>query len=223
MVFFRKSIFWILIISFNVKAQYHEIGAFLGGSNYIGDIGNTMFVYPTNPVLGVVYKWNLTTRYSIRAGINISNLKNSDYDSNDLSRFSRAKKINTTINEGIAGIEFNFIDFNLHDGKSSISPYMFMGLGYFSFKPDSDSSDQNSTSIAIPVSVGLKINPNSLFVLGFEIGARYSLTDYLDGSYSLENELDQNFGNEGNNDWYVFTGLTISFTFGDLPCYCKEK
>ena len=30
------------------------------------------------------------------------------------------------------------------------------------------------------------------------------------------------FGNIGNNDWYVFTGLTISFTFGDLPCYCKE-
>ena len=30
------------------------------------------------------------------------------------------------------------------------------------------------------------------------------------------------FGNINNNDWYVFTGLTISFTFGDLPCYCKE-
>ena len=29
------------------------------------------------------------------------------------------------------------------------------------------------------------------------------------------------FGND-NNDWYIFSGITISFTFGDLPCYCKE-
>ncbi|MFL2601129.1 MAG: DUF6089 family protein, partial [Flavobacteriaceae bacterium] len=36
------------------------------------------------------------------------------------------------------------------------------------------------------------------------------------------NNLNYKFGNINNNDWYIFTGLTISFTFGDLPCYCKE-
>jgi hypothetical protein len=61
--------------------------------------------------------------------------------------------------------------------------------------------------------------------LGLEIGARYTLSDNLDGSApeteaSIPNNL--KFGNLQNNDWYVFTGLTISFTFGDLPCYCKE-
>jgi hypothetical protein len=51
------------------------------------------------------------------------------------------------------------------------------------------------------------------------MGARYTLTDNLDGSNPLNKIA---FGNIGNNDWYLFTGLTISFTFGDLPCYCKE-
>ena len=57
------------------------------------------------------------------------------------------------------------------------------------------------------------------------MGARYTLTDNLDGS-NPENEFDDlptyKFGNISNNDWYIFTGLTISFTFGDLPCYCKD-
>jgi len=74
-------------------------------------------------------------------------------------------------------------------------------------------------------SVGFKFNPNPFFVLGFEVGARYALTDNLDGSNpenQYANNLNYKFGNINNNDWYIFTGFTISFTFGDLPCYCKE-
>ena len=69
-----------------------------------------------------------------------------------------------------------------------------------------------------------KLSPQ--FVLGFEIGARYALTDNLDGSNPVDEfEANPNFkhGALYNNDWYVFTGLTLSFTFGRLPCYCKEK
>ena len=79
--------------------------------------------------------------------------------------------------------------------------------------------------IAIPISIGFKFNPNPFFVLGFEVGARYALTDNLDGSNpenQYANNLNYKFGNINNNDWYIFTGITISFTFGDLPCYCKE-
>ena len=31
------------------------------------------------------------------------------------------------------------------------------------------------------------------------------------------------FGNIRNKDWYTFSGITISYTFGRIPCYCKEK
>ncbi|MGB0377099.1 MAG: DUF6089 family protein, partial [Flavobacteriaceae bacterium] len=70
---------------------------------------------------------------------------------------------------------------------------------------------------------GLKINPSPTVVMGFEVGARYALTDNLDGSDPDPSQSLNRFGNIGNNDWYVFSGLTISFTFGDLPCYCKDK
>jgi hypothetical protein len=79
--------------------------------------------------------------------------------------------------------------------------------------------------IALPFTLGVKLNPNPFFILGFELGARYTFTDNLDGSNpenEYANELNYKFGNIANNDWYIFMGFTISFTFGDLPCYCKE-
>ena len=77
--------------------------------------------------------------------------------------------------------------------------------------------------MAIPIVVGFKTNPSPLVVLGFEVGLRYALTDNLDGNTPVEEFDFARYGDFTNNDWYIFSGLTISFTFGDLPCYCKEK
>ena len=86
------------------------------------------------------------------------------------------------------------------------------------------SNDEQDQSFSIPLILGFKINPNPFFVVGFEIGAKYSLTDDLDGSApDGDNTLNQySYGNSNNNDWYIFSGITISFTFGDLACYSRE-
>jgi hypothetical protein len=79
--------------------------------------------------------------------------------------------------------------------------------------------------ITLPAIIGAKVNVSPFVVIGLEVGVRYTLTDNLDGSAPETEDIltnDIKFGNLNNNDWYVFTGLTISFTFGDLPCYCKE-
>ena len=72
--------------------------------------------------------------------------------------------------------------------------------------------------------VGYKTTLGQNFVLAAEIGARYTFTDNLDGSNPnkvSENKDDVSFGNINNNDWYVFTGITLTFTFGRKPCYCN--
>jgi uncharacterized protein YchJ len=53
------------------------------------------------------------------------------------------------------------------------------------------------------------------------MGARYTLTDNLDGSNPKKESLKSSqFGNI-NNDWYVFS-LTLTYTFGEKPCYCAD-
>ncbi|PDH46308.1 MAG: hypothetical protein CND43_00710 [Flavobacteriales bacterium MED-G15] len=229
----KKIWLHIVVLSFhyNVHAQFHEVGAFLGGANYIGDVGSSYFVYPENVAVGLVYKWNRTTRYSLRANIMYTKINKSDYNPVDFARFMRRYRFNNNILEFSAGAEINFVDFNLHGNDKLLSPYLFLGIGYIQydlFYHDPITFETvgygKGSNITLPAIVGLKANISPMVILGLEIGARYTFTDNLDGSLpKSESEAPSGyeFGNINNNDWYVFTGLTISFTFGDLPCYCK--
>jgi hypothetical protein len=46
-------------------SQIHEVGVFLGGSNYIGDVGSTNHIAPNEP-FGILYKWNKSPRHAYR-------------------------------------------------------------------------------------------------------------------------------------------------------------
>ena len=214
------------------RAQFHELGPFLGAGNYIGDVGASYYVFPENPAFGLVYKWNRTTRYSFRANAMFMNFNKSDYSPVDMARFNRRYRFENQIMEFSVGVEINFIDFNLHESEKMISPYLFLGMGFMRynlFYHDPNTLENieygKGGDVVLPTIVGVKGNISPFVVLGFELGVRYSFTDNLDGSApETEDNIPNNlmFGNLNNNDWYVFTGLTISFTFGDLPCYCKE-
>jgi len=233
-----KNVFLLTVffISSNCFAQFHEVGLFLGGSNYIGDIGTDRYIDPNSPAIGLLYKWNVTNRYSLRGGFTLTKLVETEYNNSDINRFNRSYKVDKSIQEAIVGIEVNFKEFNLHDADFNFTPYFFYGISYFRyeqyfitprgpFSPPTYNNYGKDEKIAVPFALGVKLNPNPLFILGFELGARYTLTDNLDGSNpenEYANELGYKFGNVANNDWYIFMGFTISFTFGDLPCYCKE-
>ena len=81
------------------------MGMFLGGSNTISDLGSTHFIYANSPAFGLIYKWNLTTRYALRASFITSKLKSSDYYANDLSRFNRFFEVDNKVFEFSAGME----------------------------------------------------------------------------------------------------------------------
>ena len=55
------------------------------------------------------------------------------------------------------------------------------------------------------------------FTVVSELTIGILLTDHV-----LE-DLQVKHGELYNNDWYVFTGLALSYTFGRQPCYCKER
>ena len=101
------------------------MGMFLGGSNTISDMGSTHFIYSNSPAFGLIYKWNLTTRYALRASFISSTLKSSDYYANDMSRFNRFFEVNNNVVEFSAGMEVNFFDFNLHDQDRNFLLFLY--------------------------------------------------------------------------------------------------
>ena len=61
------TLFFLLTNHLTGFSQIHEMGMFLGGSNTISDLGSTHFIYSNSPAFGLIYKWNITTRYALRA------------------------------------------------------------------------------------------------------------------------------------------------------------
>jgi uncharacterized protein YchJ len=71
---------------------------------------------------------------------------------------------------------------------------------------------------------GIKSKLTNHLVIGLETGARFTFTDNLDGSNPKNKNLeDLKFGNLNNKDWYIFTGLTLTYTFGKNPCFCPHE
>ncbi len=226
-----KKIFNLLLCFFpfiTLNAQINEIGVFLGGSNFVGDVGSTTYIAPEKLAFGVLYKWNKSPRHAYRFSYTQSTIAGNDKDSDETGRSNRGYSFENTVKEFSAGLEFNFFDFNLHDYHTKVTPYIYSGLSYFLYDDLHISGgqtikDKNSSSIAIPMTLGIKSNISPHFVIGAEVGARYTFTDNLDGSNpSNDNLTSLRFGNLNNNDWYVFSGITLTYTFGQKPCYCAE-
>ena len=209
-------------------SQTHEIGVFLGGSNFIGDVGATTYIAPNQLAIGGIYKWNRSPRHSFRFSLIYSELQGDDLKSDDPRRQERGYQFNNHIVEASLGLEFTFFDFDLHDGKRKATPYLYSGISAayhdnFFFTRQGVYTSENTTSIAygIPMILGFKAKFMENFVLAAEIGARYTFSDEIDGSApDYDNDAPTAFGNKNNNDWYVFTGITLTYTFGDKPCYC---
>ncbi|MEO8234442.1 MAG: DUF6089 family protein [Flavobacterium sp.] len=227
----RKTtyILTIFLLFQMANAQIHEIGIFAGGSNFIGDVGSTQYIAPNMPAFGILYKWNKNPRYSWRFSVTQSKLKGVDAKSDINSRKERNFTFENTITEFSAGFEFNWFDFNLHKSGFISTPYLYTGLSYFTSDDlyvanNKYVSNGNSGGIALPIIGGLKMHIADSFVLGIEAGARYTFSDDIDGSLPKNGNLQNlKFGNINSKDWYVFTGLTLTYTFGNKPCYCNDK
>ncbi len=217
-----------LISLSSTRAQIHEIGVFLGGTNYIGDIGPTTYVNPSEVSYGLLYKWNKSPRHSWRFSYIQSKLTSRDSKSDMNSRKSRDLSFENNIKEFSAGLEFNFFDFNLHEFGRKITPYVYSGVSYtmyngLFFAEKEPKYDSTHGAIGIPMILGVKSNLTPRWILGAEVGARYTFKDDIDGSNPTNDNLQNvKFGNINSNDWYVFSGITLTYTFGNKPCYCKQ-
>ena len=221
----------IIITLFSIQfstAQIHEFGLYLGGSNFIGDVGATDYIAPKNLTIGGIYKWNRSPRHSYRISLLFSELEGIDKNSDDPSRQIRGLEFNSQIIELSAGMEFTFLDFNLHKGGFVSTPYLYTGVTvtkhdnfFLANSGQLEPEGTESFAYGIPMVIGYKAAIAQHFVLAFEIGARYTFSDEIDGSVPDAEELQsRSFGNLNNNDWYTFTGVTLTYTFGKNPCYC---
>ena len=216
----------ILLFIFNeIKGQTYEIGLFAGGTNNIGDVGRSNFILPSGPAFGGLFKWNKSKRYAWRASIIYGEFTADDSKSDIPSRQQRNFIMDNSVLEASAGLEFNFVEYNLHRLGPAFTPYLYTGVTYFRYgyhyfdAAQLQDIGQKDGSFAVPMTVGAKLRISQFFIVGAEIGARYTFTDNLDASNPEGSNYEEfRFGNIFSDDWYVFSGVTLTYTFGRKPC-----
>lgn len=214
----------------NASSQTYEVGVVYGGTNFVGDVGSASFVNPMDYIsndkisYGIIMKWNRSPRHAFRFTALSMNTFASDLRAKEPRRLMRGLDFKSTITELSLGLEFNFFEWDLHSIKRPLfTPYIYAGPTYFftnEFKINTLNQLEKSgdvSTFAIPAVFGMKVTLGRHWVLGAEFGARYTLADNLDGS---ESEI-LTFGNSNMNDWYMFSGFTLTYTFGRMPCYCN--
>ncbi|MEN1784814.1 MAG: DUF6089 family protein [Bacteroidota bacterium] len=221
----KRILILFLMVSGMVTAQTYEVGLFLGGANVIGDVGSTNYIAPSGLAFGGIFKWNRSKRYALRGSIFTGDITSDDSKSSKPSRQERGYRVENRVLEFSAGLEFQFVEYNLHKLGPAFTPYLYTGLTYFRYDfnyiagQEVQDFNQKDGSLAIPMTVGAKYRINQFLILGAEVGARYTFTDNLDASNPEgSNFEDFKFGNFLSDDWYVFSGITLTYTFGRKPC-----
>ncbi len=231
----KKTILTTLMASIwllSMQAQRFEIGVTGGGTKYIGDIGNEYYFIPNEIGYGGVFKMNHNPWYSYRLGFIYTPIKANDAYALSQGRQQRKFSFDGTVYELSLGIEYNFIKNNIykrHKGNHII-PYMFSGITGTKYssqlvKGGSIVSASNNYSVGIPMVLGIKFYVSGNFLIAIESGARFNLTDNLDGTFNyVKANQDQHYFSKVNSnmqhpDWYTFSSISLIYTFGDLDCY----
>jgi len=215
----------IVFITMTSKAQINEVGLFVGGSNYIGDIGSEYYINPNNFMGGVIYKWNMNPRLAFRGTFTYAQLSADDANATNKARFDRGMRFTNSLKELAVGVEFNYFEYNLDDYRKTQTPYLLIEFAAFNYNVVRSETPAGSrqynyeskTSYAIPFGIGYKTKLVNDFAIALEIRARYTFEDDIDYNNQEINSL--KFGNPDSNDWYILTGMSLVYSFGRPPCY----
>ena len=192
-----------------------EVGLFGGGGYYIGDINPTKHFVYSKPAYGLIFRYNLSTRYNLLFNATYGNVYANDASSDDAFQLNRNLSFKSKILELGFGVELDLLKYRITDMKYPFTPYFFYQFAYTRINPKTDyngnevalqplSTEGQGSGIAgtkrnryslnqftVPLGIGFKFNLRKRIAVSIEYGIRKTFTDYLDdvsGNY-LDNDV----------------------------------
>ncbi|RLD78463.1 MAG: hypothetical protein DRJ10_10290 [Bacteroidetes bacterium] len=226
---FKKIVILLFILwQINIQAQpkRHEIGAFIGTAYYMGDLNDSKLFYMPSPAFGLLYRYDLNSRYALKITGTYTTLRGDDSKSENLYQRQRAHSFSTRITEVSPMIEFNFLPFSAGSQQEYYSVYVTTGVGILFMQSPSNFPIHP----VIPFGLGFKYGINRRIVVAAEWTYRKTFTDYIDqllpdeyGTAGGSNDKQRSYDN--SKDWYSFAGITFTYKFalGSTSCPAYGK
>jgi hypothetical protein len=215
---------WALLQSNKSYAQISqksEVGFGLGVFNYTGDLVRTYDLTTSKPAATVFYRSNISKVISLRTAITGGQIAASDkHNPLDSAAIKRNASFNIFLLEASATFEYHFLDWRDDRRRLRFTPYLFAGLGLFGISGNTvKTKSYSNVQMSIPFGGGVKYVLNPKYYIAFEFGIRKTFFDYLDNvSQGSTSNKNYQYGNPNDYDNYFFTGITLTYTFYDIPC-----
>ena len=188
---------FVFILPNITSAQTLEVGISGGASYYIGDLNPALPYNQSQLAYGALARYNIDNRWSVKFAYTRGKIQGDDLKTNAVA--NRELNFKTKINDFSLVAEFNFWEYFTGSKRNYFTPYIFGGVGFFTFKPYNFSgvdlkasgtegqnvgfdgrTPYNLWSISIPFGFGFKYSLSNRLALGLEWGMRKTLTDYID-------------------------------------------
>jgi len=205
------------------QAYRMELGIMGGGATYIGD-ANTGLVNHIEPTISLLGRYNLGSRFALKADLGLSKLSGSTVGKSDNYPNGVEFDFENPIVDGSLQFEFNFYEFGAPayiQGASNISPYIGAGIGLIGYE-----AEDYKLTAELPICVGLKYKLPNRFNIGVELSWRMSFTDKLDyskdaGSFQLNDPWLASSSWNKNKDSYLAVKIYISYDlfYNGSSCY----
>jgi len=263
------SLFIVLVWSFITHAQRStilsrsEFGFLVGGMYYLGDLNPMKQFENTQLAGGVMYRFNVHSRFSVRLNAIYGNVGADDSKSSELLLKNRNLNFKSSIFEIAGGVEFNYLPFAIGHKKYKGTAYLLAEIGMFRMNPTtmykgdeialqsigtegqgtklSSAKNYSLNQLVVPLGAGVRITLGKRASLNVEFGLRKTFTDYLDDVHadnyvdpvkladegggensnnvalsnrSLNGDIHGKRGTSSTKDWYVFTGIMLTFKLG---------
>lgn len=176
---------------------------------YLGDLSTSLpqpNVVP--PAIGPILRYSFNMRNCLRAHAVFYDLR----ASNENFRGEGAEFQSSFVDLGL-DFEFNWWPYMSGSMVSKFSPYVSAGLGY-----SLNYTGGSVSHLYLPFGGGVKANLGKRMSGGVEVNMRKSFSDLVDGVSNLGGEEVQT--PVGNNDWYFFTGLFLTYKIFNYRDVC---
>jgi len=204
-----------------ILGQRSEVGFGLGTFNYTGDLVRTYNLAFSKPAATVFYRSNISRVVSARTSITAGKIGAND-TRKPIDAFATARdaSFDLFLLEAAATFEYHFLDWRDSKRKLRFTPYLFAGAGLFGISGVQQKNvEYSNVQIAIPFGGGMKYVLNPKYYIAFEFGMRKTFFDYLDNISDADPAFkNYQYGNFFDYDNYFFTGITLTYTFYDIPC-----
>ncbi|MBL7792158.1 MAG: outer membrane beta-barrel protein [Saprospiraceae bacterium] len=175
-----------------------ESGFWLGASHYFGDLNTNYDLGLPGAAGGLLARFNFNDRICFKLSGNYGTVAGDDSRSKNVYEKARNLSFQSTVIDGTAQFEFNFLPYRHGSKDEFFTPYLFAGLSAVYFNPKAEldgvlyelrplgtegqfkGEEYYTVNGGLAYGLGIKVDLSYEWSVNIELSGRRLFTDYLD-------------------------------------------